>query len=41
MSSDYYASLKSRLPEVQARYRNLTPRSQAAFARAARVLPGG
>jgi glutamate-1-semialdehyde 2,1-aminomutase len=41
MSTDYYASLKSRLPDVQARYRALTPRSQQAFARAARVLPGG
>jgi len=38
---DYYSALKSRTPDVEARYRKLTPRSQEAFARAARVFPGG
>jgi glutamate-1-semialdehyde 2,1-aminomutase len=37
----FYASLKSRVPDIEARYRDLTPRSLAAFAAAARVFPGG
>jgi glutamate-1-semialdehyde 2,1-aminomutase len=40
-ASDYYAGLTSRVPEIEARYHKLTPRSQEAFARAAHVFPGG
>jgi len=39
--ADYYTALTSRIPDIEARYRKLTPRSQEAFARAARVFPGG
>jgi glutamate-1-semialdehyde 2,1-aminomutase len=39
--SDYYTALTSRAADIEARYRELTPRSQEAFARAARVFPGG
>jgi glutamate-1-semialdehyde 2,1-aminomutase len=39
--TDYYAALTSRVAEIEARYRKLTPRSQEAFARAAHVFPGG
>src|SRR4029453_4814620 len=37
----FYASLTSRIPDIEARYRDLTPRSREAFAAAARVFPGG
>jgi glutamate-1-semialdehyde 2,1-aminomutase len=40
-TASHYASLTSRLPEIEARYRKLTPRSLEAFERAARVFPGG
>ena len=39
--SGYYDALTSRLPDIEASYRKLTPRSQEAFARAASVFPGG
>ncbi|MCL4744430.1 MAG: aspartate aminotransferase family protein [Burkholderiaceae bacterium] len=40
-TSDYYGALKSRAAAIEARYRSLTPRSQALFERAGKVFPGG
>lgn len=40
-SSDFYAPLKSRGNAIEQRYRALSPRSLAAFRRAAEVFPGG
>ena len=40
-TKDYYSSLKSRVAEIEMRYRSLTPRSQALFERAGHVFPGG
>jgi glutamate-1-semialdehyde 2,1-aminomutase len=40
-ATSYYDALTSRTADIEARYRKLTPRSQEAFARAARVFPGG
>lgn len=37
----WYAALTSRASQVEARYRELTPRSREAFARASHVFPGG
>ena len=41
ITSDYYVALTSRIADIEARYRRLTPRSQEAFARASHVFPGG
>ncbi|MEO8751530.1 MAG: aminotransferase class III-fold pyridoxal phosphate-dependent enzyme [Casimicrobiaceae bacterium] len=40
-STDYYAALKARGPDIEARYRRATPRSMDGFRRAAEVFPGG
>lgn len=37
----FYDALKNAAPEIEARYRRATTRSQAAFARASQVFPGG
>jgi glutamate-1-semialdehyde 2,1-aminomutase len=39
--NDFYGALTSRAEEIKATYRALTPRSQALFARAGKVFPGG
>ena len=41
MSNDYYGALKSRGPEIVAKYRALTPKSRALFERAGNCFPGG
>ena len=39
--ADFYAALARRAPEIERRYRSLTPRSIECFTRAASVFPGG
>ena len=39
--ADFYAALTRRAPEIERRYRSLTPRSIECFTRAASVFPGG
>ena len=41
LAEDFYAPLKARAPEIEARYRSLTPASAELHDRAARVMPGG
>jgi len=41
VAADYYAILKARASEIEARYRRATPRSAENFRRAAAVFPGG
>ncbi|MFO1325156.1 MAG: aminotransferase class III-fold pyridoxal phosphate-dependent enzyme [Burkholderiales bacterium] len=40
-TADYYAALNARAADIEARYRQLTPRSIENFRRAAHVFPGG
>ena len=39
--NDFYGALRARAGEIEARYRELTPRSHALFERAGRTFPGG
>lgn len=39
--NDFYGSLRARAPEIEMRYRSLTPRSEVLFGRAGGVFPGG
>src|SRR5689334_17969180 len=39
--NDYYGAVLARSGEIEARYRELTPRSAALFAEAGKLLPGG
>ena len=39
--NDFYAPLKRRRAEIEARYRTLTPTSARLFEQAKKVLPGG
>ena len=41
LADEFYAALKSRGPEIEARYRSLTPASAELHERAKRVVPGG
>ena len=41
LGDDFYAPLKARGPEIEARYRGLTPASAELHDRAERLLPGG
>lgn len=41
LTNDYYAALKATAPEIEKRYRALTPKSAALFGEAKAVFPGG